>query len=60
VRIINGGDRSDNAQFFDDIEIVGQTHSRYAMPYENGLDVSIARKPRVSLREVWPRLKTYI
>ena len=60
VLIIIGGDRSDNAQFFEDIEIVGQTHSPYAMPYENGLDISIARRPRVSLREAWPRLKTYI
>jgi hypothetical protein len=60
VLIIIGGDRADNAQFFEDIEIVGQTQSRYAMPYENGLDVSIARKPRVSLREAWPKLKSYI
>jgi hypothetical protein len=60
VLIIIGGDRPDNAQFFEEIEIVGQTHSRHAMPYENGLDVSIARKPRMSLREAWPGLKSYI
>jgi hypothetical protein len=60
VLIIIGGDRPDNAQFFEDIEIVGQTQSRYAMPYERGLDVSIARRPKVSLREAWPRLKHYI
>ncbi len=60
VLIIIGGGRSDNAQFFEEIEIVGQTNSRYAMPYENGLDVSIARKPRVNLRQAWPKLKSYI
>jgi hypothetical protein len=60
VLIIIGGDRADNLEFFKDIEIVGQTQSRYAMPYENGLDVSIARKPRVGLRQAWPRLKLYI
>lgn len=60
VLIIIGGDRADNAQFFEEIEIVGQTNSRYAMPYENGLDVSIARRARVSLREAWPKLKSYI
>jgi Dolichyl-phosphate-mannose-protein mannosyltransferase len=60
VLIIIGGDREDNAQFFEEIEIVGQTHSPYAMPYENGLDVSIARKPRVRLREAWAKVKKYI
>ncbi|MDQ1301667.1 MAG: hypothetical protein QG637_1589 [Chloroflexota bacterium] len=60
VLIIIGGDREDNAEFFAQIEIVGQTASRWAMPYERGLDVSIARRPRMSLREAWPRLKMYI
>ncbi|HUL56004.1 MAG TPA: hypothetical protein VLT60_03345, partial [Usitatibacter sp.] len=60
VLIIIGGDRPDNAEFFEQIEIVGQTEARYAMPYENGLDVSIARRPKVSLREAWPRLKAFI
>jgi hypothetical protein len=30
------------------------------MPYERGLDVSIARRPRISIEEAWPRLKRYI
>jgi hypothetical protein len=57
VLIIIGGDRDDNREFFEDIEIVGQTSSPWAMPYENGLDVSIARRPKISLREAWPRLR---
>jgi len=60
VLIIIGGDRPDNAQFFEDIEIVGQTDSPWSMPYERGLDVSIARRPKVSLQEAWPRLKHFI
>jgi len=60
VVIIIGGDRQDNAQFFEDIEIVGQTSSPWSMPYERGLDVSIARKPKVNLREACPRLKQFI
>jgi hypothetical protein len=60
VLIIIGGDREDNAQFFEDIEIVGQTSSPWAMPYERGLDVSIARRPKVDLRAAWARLKHYI
>jgi hypothetical protein len=60
VLIIIGGDRADNAEFFEDIEIVGQTYSPWAMPYENGLDVSIARKPRISLRANWAKVCFFI
>ena len=60
VLIIIGGDRDDNAEFFEDIEVVGQTSSPWSMPYERNLDVSIARKPKVDLREAWPNLRMFI
>lgn len=60
VLIIIGGDREDNAEFFEDIEIVGQTDSPWSMPYERHLDVSIARRPKITIREAWPRLKRFI
>lgn len=60
VLIIIGGDRADNAEFFDDITIVGQTSSPWSMPYERGLDVWIGRKPKVDLRAAWPKLKHFI
>jgi hypothetical protein len=59
VLIIIGGDREDNAEFFEEIEIVGQTQSDWSMPYERGLDVSIGRKPRMSITAAWPQLKHY-
>lgn len=60
VLIIIGGDSDDNLEFFQQIEIVGRTRAPYAMPYERGLEVSIARRPRVSVRDAWARLKMYI
>jgi Dolichyl-phosphate-mannose-protein mannosyltransferase len=60
VLIIIGGDREANALYFEDIEIVGQTSSRWSMPYERGLDVSIARRPRMDFRMIWPALKKYV
>jgi len=60
VLIIIGGDRPDNAEVFEEIEIVGQTRSPYAMPYENGLDVSIGRRLKMPVRELWPRLVFFI
>jgi Dolichyl-phosphate-mannose-protein mannosyltransferase len=60
VLIIIGGDRDSNAEFFEDLEVVGQTRSPWSMPYERGLDVSIGRGPRLSRSEAWPRLRRYI
>lgn len=60
VLIIIGGDRPDNAEFFEHIEIVGQTRSPYAMPYERGLDVSIGRQLRMPATQAWPALKHFI
>ena len=54
--IIIGGDRKDNAAVFDSLEIVGQTASPWAIPYERGLDVSIGRGLKVPVKELWPKL----
>src|SRR6185436_5506154 len=50
VLIIIGGRREENARFFEQIEIVGQTRSPWSMPYERNLDISIARRPKVDMR----------
>jgi hypothetical protein len=60
VLIIIGGDREDNARFFESIEIIGPADHPYAMPYERHLDVSIGRKLKMPVAEVWPRLKHFI
>ncbi|MGE3841218.1 MAG: glycosyltransferase family 39 protein [Vicinamibacterales bacterium] len=60
VLIIVGGDSEDHARFFHEIEIVGQTRSQWSMPYERGLNVSIARHPKMDVRQLWPMLKQYI
>ncbi len=60
VLIIIGGRREDHARYFEAIETVGQTSSPWAMPYERGLDVWIARRPKVRLEEIWPRVRRYI
>ena len=52
VAPIAGGEPS-----IDSVEIVGQTLAPYAMPYENGLEVSIGRGLKAPIRAVWPQLK---
>jgi hypothetical protein len=60
VLIIIGGNPADNAEFFEEVEIIGQTRSQWSMPYERGLNVSIARRPKMDFRTIWPALKRYI
>jgi Dolichyl-phosphate-mannose-protein mannosyltransferase len=60
VLIIIGGDREGNARFFEEIEIVGRTDSPWAMPYERGLDISIARRPKLTKEQAWPMVRRYI
>jgi hypothetical protein len=60
VLIIIGGDREDNARFFEEIEVVGQVRAPYAMPYERGRDVSIGRRLRMPVVRAWPALKHFI
>ena len=60
ILIVIGGDHQDNAAFFDSLEVVGRTESRWSMPYERGLEVSIGRGPRFRRSEAWPRLREYI
>ena len=59
VVIIIGGDRADNAAFFESVAVAGTWDSPYAMPYERGLDISIGRRLKGSPRDAWPQLKHY-
>ncbi len=59
VLIIIGGDATDFAQVFNSIEQVGIFTHEYVMPYENNLPIFVCREPRVTIGEVWPRVKHY-
>ncbi|MFB3786017.1 MAG: ArnT family glycosyltransferase [bacterium] len=44
---------------FEDIQEAARFTHPYVMPYENNLPVFVCRKPKVSLREIWPEIKHY-
>jgi hypothetical protein len=59
--VITVGPRLEDVQkTFDQVELGATVVSEYAMPYESDLPVYICRKPKVSLQEVWPRVKGYM
>jgi len=59
--VITVGPRlEDVKKTFDQVELGATVVSEYAMPYESNLPVFICRKPKMSLKELWPRVKSYI
>ena len=59
VYILVGGDLEGNREFFDEVIIAAQHRNKYAMSYEN-LDIYICRRPKVNIKEAWPKLKKFI
>lgn len=60
VLIIVGGKADDYRQGFREVTEVARTHCDLAMPYENNLPIYICRGLKVSILELWPRVKHYI
>lgn len=57
--IILGGDLEDKQQLFESVEIAGVAPCQYCMPYEKDLRVYVCRKLKVSVQQIWPRIKHY-
>jgi hypothetical protein len=57
--VILVGDPAPYAAQFDSVTRVGEIDSRYAMPYETNIPVSILRGIHTPLATVWPKLKHY-
>lgn len=60
VMIVLGGGAEDNARHFETIEIVDHVRCEWCMPYERDLPVSIGRRLKGSLAELWPQIRLLI
>lgn len=58
--IIIGGDIEDHLEGFEEVYAAGVHTEKYAMPFENNLNIYIARGLKKPLKEIWPGLKFYI
>jgi hypothetical protein len=59
VVIMIGGKAEDHRKLFDEVEQTGTIVDEYALPWESDLPIWVCRKPRLSLQELWPRVKHY-
>ena len=60
VLIVVGGNANDYHKMYDDVQQAATVTCEYAMPYETDLPVFVCRRPRMTLQQVWPRLKNFI
>ena len=60
VMIILGGDLEDNLEVFEEVTQVDAIECERCMPYEQGLEVYVARRLKVPIADLWPRLKRFI
>jgi hypothetical protein len=44
---------------FGQIDLAATVQNEYSIPEESNLPIYICRKPRMTLQQAWPRLKTY-
>lgn len=59
VRIIVGGDRRDHLQAYEEVTLFAVHTHPHAMPFETDLPIWICRRPKVTLEQIWPRVKHF-
>jgi hypothetical protein len=60
VLIVIGGRREDHLRGYEEVTLFAVHRNRYAMPSESDLPIWICRRPRLSLKQLWPLVKSYI
>jgi hypothetical protein len=57
--VVLGGNRDDLDRNCGTVEVVATTDCGYCMPYENRRPIYVCRNLRVSLTDLWPRLRNF-
>ena len=57
--ILLGGNPEDDRRYFEEVQATDSVSCTYCMPYENHLTITVCRKPREPMREIWPRIRHY-
>jgi 4-amino-4-deoxy-L-arabinose transferase-like glycosyltransferase len=60
IAIIVGGNPEDYLRIYYDVQQAATVICEYARPFETNLPVYLCRRPKVTLQQVWPRIKHFI
>jgi NADH:ubiquinone oxidoreductase subunit F (NADH-binding) len=59
VILVHSDDEKRLREIFTSVELYRRISCGRCMPYENGMDVWICRRPRVDLQTLWPKTKNF-
>lgn len=59
IVIFIGGSQEELMQYFEEVVEAGQTDCGYCMPYENNQIIFLYRGIRGTIREIWPKIKSF-
>lgn len=60
VLIIIGGRQEDHRKVYEEVTLFAIHSHPYALPAENDRHIFICRRPKLSLKEIWPQVKSFI
>ncbi len=60
IAIIVGGDQKGYGEMYEDVQHAATVVSEYARSSETNLHVYLCRRPKMTLQQVWPRLRNFI
>ena len=59
IVIVLGGNPEDHKRHFEEVTVPDTVSCTYCMPYENHLTISLCRRLKMPIQEVWPQDKHY-
>jgi hypothetical protein len=60
IAIIVGGNPEDYHSMYEDVQQAATVICEYARPFETDLPVYLCRRPKVTLQQVWPRIRHFV
>jgi len=60
IAIVLGIGREDLETAYEDIQEAAVATCEYCLPYENNIPIYLCRKPKLTIQEAWPRIKSFI
>ncbi len=59
ILLVVGGDRKEYEEAYEQVEVVATVNNKYARSNETNLSIYLCRLPRITLQQLWPRIKNF-
>jgi hypothetical protein len=59
IGLMIGGNREEYKAIYEQVEVVARLHNKYARSHEANLPIYLCRRPKMTLQQIWPRIKNF-